>query len=293
MPDWSTIIIVMGFFAGIGPIIDRLMLNRHKGRLYDWLLLLWNRLDETNIPNLPRLMAEWSLSIIRRTIGQKIYSIKSIGKIIFISALLTTMGITLPMYFIIDKHSVSLMFVISCFIFLGPINLPFDLITVFVSYKILKIIRLKSPIVGLAAIILDLILAIILAILCASTITIDLEEFSVSKAFVMALDGVKRAVFTLFGIMPISLEGDYDFLYVAGFLGSTTLIPTILYMGLMLILLISKPISEFAKKTAMYFFESVTEDKPEKLIVFTLLGSIASAIVLIAKTFQHFLTINP
>ena len=46
MKSVSIIIILCTVPAGLGVIIDRLMLNRHKGRLHDALLRYWNHLDD-------------------------------------------------------------------------------------------------------------------------------------------------------------------------------------------------------------------------------------------------------
>ena len=65
---WATLLLA-GLIAGVGPIIDRLLLTRQKGVLHNALIRMWNRLDDTSIPHIPKLMAKTIVSFLSITFG--------------------------------------------------------------------------------------------------------------------------------------------------------------------------------------------------------------------------------
>lgn len=285
--SWPTVIIVIGLFAGLGPIIDRFILNRHKGQLYHLLLECWDKLDETSIPHLPKLMAALTLRGANKIIGIKLFSLKSVLRIGAISASLTLMGVILPMTVLIhfDLDGLFSIDTALLFCFLILINFPFDFITTWVSYKMLQIVKSNTIIVGLLAIAVDIIVAIMLAVASATTLIILSEE---TNATTLAIERVWKAVSVLFGLSAVEYVDDWE--YTSGFLGSTTLIPTLIYIGILIVCSVAKPIAEIGRGSAMYLLERATEDEPNKLIVFTLLGSLASALILLVKTILFFST---
>ena len=52
MFSWTTVGILTALITGFDVAIDRAMLNRHKGRVHDWLTGYWIRLHDTSLPNL-------------------------------------------------------------------------------------------------------------------------------------------------------------------------------------------------------------------------------------------------
>lgn len=190
-------------------------------------------------------------------------------------------------YFVnpIEFSDIPLIIISPLFLKLIAINIPFDLATVWVSLKMLQIVSERKPLMGIIAIGMDLIIAIGLAVLCASMAIALLagEPNPLSLGF----DRVIRAVAVLFGTIPVEYGDDWEF--TSGFLGTTTLIPTMAYLLVLLLLYLAKPIFDVGRSAAMYLFERASEDEPVKMILFTLIGSIGAAIVLICKTAQHFI----
>ena len=56
--DWASIIIIASSIAVVGPVIDRFMLHRQKGKMYDWMLETWND-GRTRLSQRRRIASIW------------------------------------------------------------------------------------------------------------------------------------------------------------------------------------------------------------------------------------------
>ena len=62
----KTIILILTLFPGMGLGFDKLLALRHKEKLHYAMIRWWDRLDETAIPDYPRLLSTWLLSRVQR-----------------------------------------------------------------------------------------------------------------------------------------------------------------------------------------------------------------------------------
>lgn len=167
--------LVATLIAAIGAAIDHFMLPREKGRLSDWLLAWWVRIEEIRLPNLVATFAEYFISAKNVLLGESVRSRKWVVRTVVYSVLLTFGTLVLGDYMwakTIDGtweyYSGNPRFL------LYPINYFFDFATVILTVWIMS----QIPKVGLPLqatyLTLDIVSAVLLAF-CASTISHTIE----------------------------------------------------------------------------------------------------------------------
>lgn len=166
MVAWTTIGIIASLLALVGAGFDRILLRRQKNTLYHALIVWWDRLDDTRVPDLPKLMADWILSASKHILKWPVISWQTAVIYIFVSFLLTTAATIFG--FILDKGFFHF-FPTILPTFVGYVsNLIFDLITIIATVKVIFIVKKFNPLISLIAIIGDIVIAAILAIVSLS-----------------------------------------------------------------------------------------------------------------------------
>ena len=133
MATWTIIASIAFLCISLGNAFDKLvMLNRHKNSIHLKMLAWWNALDETNISDLPRLMAGWIIKMFKPVFRWNVFSWKMIIFCFFFSWVLTT--ISAPIGFFIGNK--ELMIGLPYFNYY-MVNFPFDFIIIVVTIKIL------------------------------------------------------------------------------------------------------------------------------------------------------------
>lgn len=179
-PSWQTVGIIFATLASLGPIADRFLLARHRERLHDRFTDWWIKLDDTRIPNLPLRMAQMTVGTLDRVFGKKSLSLSSLSTSAILSVLFTAMAITVSSYAFlgsdyyrsaIDERGEWIAF--NTFrVFMNerirnwPIyvfNIPFDIISVLVSVKLLSVASRCAPGKSALIIVLDVAIAFLLA----------------------------------------------------------------------------------------------------------------------------------
>lgn len=174
MITWSTIAILAATFAIFGAAFDKLILTRQKPALHQKLVSYWVSLEELEYKNLAKSLSSYVLSKLKNTTTLGIRSWKTLLVWTFISYVLASVA-SLVAWAIdggFDETTIPLP-IFTTYIS----NWIFDLVTVFITLKVLNVVRKHRPSIGLIALAADLLLAFILVILCRST-TMYLNEIA-------------------------------------------------------------------------------------------------------------------
>lgn len=163
MPTLTTIGIIFTLFVGTGVLVDKLLLKQQKNRLHHVMYNWWFRLEKTKARNLGKLMAEYSLKVIGK-ISFRFWSWQTWIFLIIISWVLTSIASIIGYYLTPGVQKTSPIPLPHFTVYIA--NFPFDLLTVYVTFHVLKIIRTATPLISLAAIAIDIIIASIFVIIC-------------------------------------------------------------------------------------------------------------------------------
>jgi len=157
--------------AGLGAIVDRLLLRRHKGRLHDALLRYWVHLDELSLPDIWRVFADYAISFFKRIFGTRIRSFRFIITLTLVSFCLTFCALTLGRFLEYGSEPALATHTLvgSYWIGLFFINLVFDTLTALVTVKVLSVIYRSTVGKAITLIVLDVILALFFAIACLTS----------------------------------------------------------------------------------------------------------------------------
>ena len=167
MLTWNTIAVMATAFAAVGMTFDKLMLHRHKRSLFLLLLSCWNKLDDTDYRNLAKQFSSFALRQYRRMFPGTLFSLRALIIWTILSWLLTSTAALIGAIIdpgIFEQTSLPLPFF--------PVyvaNWFFDIVAIAVLLKVLRMIQIYSPTVGLFAISGNLLFAMCLVIACLST----------------------------------------------------------------------------------------------------------------------------
>lgn len=262
----------------IGGIVDRLLLDRTKGAMHDRLLRIWVRLDDTTIPDLPALMARVGLRAASTILASNRGWLFTVGRCTLFSFVITGLALWIGWNVEDVRGETTIGFLAryqgGCTALL-TINLVFDLLTVWISWRVLKYICEHSVLPSLFVIALDLALALGLAVFCGTTVLLwDGSAHTFGEAFSLAT----RCLTSLSTLRPLRTSE-----LTVGLYSSTSLIPTVSYMLLLLLMYASKPLLTFGQWFLQYFLERATQvDDPKELIVFTLLGGLWTVLAVVS-----------
>lgn len=290
MERLSAVIALCASPLALGAILDRLLRTKDKGRLHDWLLTYWVLLDEMRIPDMPKRLALDALRLLRRIFGQRILCLRFLVVAGLLSTILTTLSLVvgnlvgdpLPLSPWQPRDMRHLQITPAGFplpwwfiLFMYANKLVFDTATGVVTVFILG--RLASS--GLAARFFYLALGLIAAAILAAGALASLFAFLILPALCMGWFGFAAYGWLVIGTVYVVLTNPVFSPMAALFLyASSALIPTTILILVLGILLISKPLLPFGRWAAKFLLERATEDAPGKLAIFTLTGSLVSAI---------------
>lgn len=167
-------------------------------------------------------------------------------------------------------------YILSGCIFL--LNLIFDALTILITLHILKIIVIiKNDISRIILIFLDLICAMILVFavaefldIVANYIYLGILPISWEYFYEGNVIGILKAGLWVFANIG-SADSSTDFLY-----SSTTLIPTAVFLFLMLVSIIAKPVAHLGQWLAIHVLGVTSERRPELLPVGVMLGALVA-----------------
>ena len=177
MFTWKTILAISVALAGCGAAIDRLISLRHKTRLHLLLIKWWHRLDETRIPDFPKLLAGWLTSAFGRASKRKygrtmilylvlyigFVSLASISSLPAFDSRILTLSFEVPSDTLITPNFFDELPVPHALSYLAV--LPFDLIMIAATLYVLRLIGRSPWYVSTGAVCLHLVLSVIIAIL--------------------------------------------------------------------------------------------------------------------------------
>ncbi len=150
-----------------GILLDRLLLRQQKADLHLVFIRWWERLHETRVPDIARLMATWTLKHYDRlSTSDKQHGFKAVLKkslyYLFASIILTT--VTSLGWCILFQDSLAGFALPYCLYYIC--NFVFDLFTLLVTIHILRIVRDKGLLLGIVVILCDVALACLFAAGC-------------------------------------------------------------------------------------------------------------------------------
>lgn len=312
MGDLQLTLLVISICGGTGAILDRWLLDRLKPRLHHWLLERWNQLDETSIPDLPRLMVQWTLTVWQKVFPWRLFPWQSLGICFVLSWVLTSIA-TLIAGMLDGGYSSPRMLP---WFTLYLVNFPFDFLTLAITIRLLHLIQRASTLKVLALIVFDVLLALSLAALglVAMLQTGDFElnpaRLTEAKANMASDPELERllelnekrrlgevpssAIEAYFSSAPAILadaaRGKRHILYRphptdwpivqvrwAAILASiTTLVPTVAYISFLVFMITAKLALQAIRASTMYYLEHATQKDPERepkeFMPFTLIG---------------------
>lgn len=343
MLTWKAIAIIAGALAACGATFDTFLLHRQKKSLLLFLLSYWNKLDETRYRNLAKSLSSWVIYKFDHLFPGSFLSLRALLFWTIASWLLTSAASVIG--FTIDPDPAA-----SVPLPLFPTyiaNWFFDLATIAITLKVIKIIKEHSPIVGFFSLLADAAIAIVLAILCLTT-TLWLNNIArnlvlpgtgetrsyLTEAFKHRnMDVLKSGGFTekmkVNNIIELSFakslkdstnlflaaaqgrryvattklnykvtEGPLRREYVEIFSGkmfvawilipNTVILPTLFFLFLLIIILISKMVLDGHRRIMLHFLELATQDDPDidpkGFKPGTLIGIVLALLATIAKS---------
>lgn len=186
-PTWTTIFAIAAFFSAAGVAFDKFLLNKQKNKLHTLMVAWWDRLDNTQIPDLHKLMASFTISGFQKVFGFQLFSFRSIALAVLFSFFLTSGAAIVGQ--IIDGSMKELSYYFEnklvplMHFYTYVVNFLFDALTIMITLKVLSIIRSKGRLISTALILLDVILALILSIGCL-TLSSAIGRFSLEHKLV-------------------------------------------------------------------------------------------------------------
>jgi len=275
MVAWSVLLPALGLLQGICIALDRFLLNREKVRLYYFLLGVLGKLDDSPARDYPKAVAAGTVRFLTRLAKPRGSYILGILQIVFLSCTLTFVALVVgslldpSSWESLESLSFNIEYVLNfkdLWQFLA-VNLIFDSLTLLSTAWLLRKLVRGSYRLAVPIIFADAVLAVLFAFSC-------LEMVSLVHAAIWEYD------FSLIVVSKSVLAGDV--IPAALAFASTTLIPTVLYLALLLALLAAKPIVSAGRTLVLCLIKRATEvDDPKELIVFTLTGSLISVCALV------------
>jgi hypothetical protein len=181
-----TIGIIFGFFVGAGALFDKLLLKHQKISVHNALYRWWFRLENTRIRNLYKLMAEYALKIAAIIFRWPLWSWQSFILLVVLSWILTSIASVIGYYLTPSIHNISPIPLPVYTVYI--LNFPFDFLTCFATFHVLKIIRKANMVISILAIITDIVIAGILVCVCYGVVwwggALALNNQSIGSEFV-------------------------------------------------------------------------------------------------------------
>lgn len=168
MNNWILSALIATFLAVLGKAFDSFMLNKKKTALYNLMISWWDQLDDTKIPNFPKLMSKWIISLKNKFFKRSLFYWKNLILMFILSFILTTIFDLVTMQLGLSAEVSSQGVLIPLFPgSLYFVNFLFDIPTFYITYKLINKIYSSSYIKSMFLIFLDLIIATLLAVFCS------------------------------------------------------------------------------------------------------------------------------
>ena len=164
----STIGVIFGLFVGAGALFDKLLLKHQKILIHNALYRWWFRLENTKIRNLYKLMAEYALEIAGMIFRWPLWSWQSFILLVILSWILTSIASLIGYHWTPQMHRISPIPLPIYTVYI--LNFPFDLLTCYATFHVLKIIRKANIVISILAIMIDILIAGILVCFCYGVI---------------------------------------------------------------------------------------------------------------------------
>jgi hypothetical protein len=195
------------------------------------------------------------------------------------------------------------------------VNMIFDFLTLLTTGFLLKKVLNCRPFFVFPILFADLMVAFFLSVGCLASSLWGYFNWGNNSIefYVVCQLAYGILMVKLFALLPAELEPLYDLLigyapdlvlstiftqdkeigFWPEFLyQSTTLIPTLVYLSLLLVLLAAKPILEVNRWFVKRFLKAADENDIKAFMPFSLLGLVLNFIAALIKTSHHFLSIN-
>jgi hypothetical protein len=288
--------------AGTGAIVDKWLHGRERARLHRFCERQLNAINNTPTFLLPAQVASRIFQFIRKVFGSSVISRRSLAV-----ALGLSFGLTGTMWILgrtIDgslggtrylSNSSAPLLAIS-FLVAFPLNFIFDAATLLLTLWILRRVqslRSASQLTGIARLsVLCPPILLAIDVMCAFTLAVlaggsSLYLLSLVHGDTLSLsDCLEAACFAL--MYPQMIPYGVDLTWTGRLFAITTLLPTLLVIMLLYLATVAKAI-ELCVRAGLYRFFQVSVDQgPERIAVFTQVGSIFSLALLILRLAAHF-----
>ena len=298
--------IVCTLLLKLGTWLDALLLRRHKLALYRSYQQAWIRLDDTTVPNLPQLMAGSTVQALSALVPKSFQLVSVFLISLLLSGVLTTTAVVLGEYIQYPSYAYSISGIIGLLTtlaeeavripvpigFLYGVNLLFDGATIVITVHILRTISTAKGPAIFALIVLDVVLAVLLAILCGAILSyfyhLNSGNYVYGDLFINYFgetyeDSFWAHVALTLEALPEMFKGGTG--SAIAIFASTTMIPTGSYALLLVVLLMAKPIAAAGRRGTLHYLEKATEhaeEELEKFKPFALLGSLFSVLGIFA-----------
>ena len=192
MLAWKTVFAIAVFLAGVGASINKLIPLRHKTRLHDWMVRWWIRLDETPIPDHPRLLAKWIT--VRFEQAFRVHALRTIVLCVVASGLCLTFAVNCraahkPVGWISTNDLIDNGTIIQPVTWFDSIPFPhvtvtftvllFDLAMILATIRTLSVIRCGTPFKNLMMMTAHILISVVGGIACFATV-LYLEDWAVN-----------------------------------------------------------------------------------------------------------------
>jgi len=308
--DWKFVAFFASLAGAIGLALDRATLKRSKNATAIKLLGIWAWLERTPARYIHKKIAVKILRSLRFIIGNSVFSIRGLFAVSCMSGLLTLIafyrGLTLQ--YSIEQTIVESQINISTFALesmwswglglLAAINIPFDFLSISTSIFALGLMAHKNKLrYQLIAIPLDLVVAIALSSLCAVLMIYIFYpgEWNLFGAN-LTLSRAWNRVFILILLPNTFVQGQVtnipsNLVFSVGLLEEapiatlmlTTLLPSVAYTAIFLLLILMKPVLSGIRIGAMYFLEAATEGEADQSTIYTKLAATIILVVVLVK----------
>ncbi len=166
MQAWIITAALAGVFVAVGAAIDHLLIRHQKNAWHRKMTAWWMKIYETQLVDIGKLMAKSTLNVLEKVFKWPLLSWQTFFLSVLLSFFATSLAGMIGSYF--DK---DLAWYITLPLFGAYLlNYPFDILTVAVTIKVLQQLRYSAPVVSLLLVLIDIVVAFILASFCLTAL---------------------------------------------------------------------------------------------------------------------------
>lgn len=295
---WANIATLWGVLGGLGVAIDLIVLrSRQKRGVYFRLIQLWRRIRRTRPPRLARLVAVSTLRRVRPILYKKLVRTSrgsvwkwkiSWGTLLVVSITSCCLSVAALIIGLMygSAHELSvqdlLPFLIRRFdeiVLYVFANLPFDVLTIWVTLWALGLVCRAGVLASTAIVFADLSVGIILG-LCANALK-DLLVFGTPGGFFFEIwVSCEQVYYGFLWLLSGATDAELQQHLISLLFAATTLIPTMMFLVVVLLAVFSKPIAHAGQQLAIFVLGAAREyrHEPETLPVATMFAALVGVI---------------